>query len=275
MTQVIRDPVCRTRLNPARLRWRSRYQDSTHYFCSTSCKSKFDKSPETYVENYEDRILVTQIPTLSASTRAPKENREARVTKSRTSSENGRTTLEGVPTIIQLRSWALVILGIGAIIAFCYFAKPVIIPFILALYLSYILSPLVSFATHRLKIPHTIASILAVLLALTVILTGLYFLIGQVQNFMEDFPKYSYKLRTLIGGVQKEVKQIQEKTEDLTEKKDIPEVKIANQSTNYLKTLTTTFDLVSTFVLVLFFVLFLLKDQIVFKKKLITIASYR
>jgi predicted PurR-regulated permease PerM len=119
--------------------------------------------------------------------------------------ENGRTTVEGVPTIVQLRSWALVILGIGTIIAFCYFAQPVIIPFILALYLSYILSPSVSFATHRLKIPHTVASILAVLLALSIILTGLYFLIGQIQNFMEDFPKYSHKLRTLSGGVQKKV----------------------------------------------------------------------
>lgn len=157
---------------------------------------------------------------------------------------------------------------------FCYLAKPVIIPFILALYLSLILSPLVNFATSQLKIPRTVSSILVVLLVLAILLAGLYFLVGQAQSFMKDFPKYAYKLRTLLGSLQKEVKQIQEKTEVLTpEEKSIPEVKISSTWTNYLANLGTVFEMVSTLVLVLFFVLFLLKDQDIFKKKLISIAS--
>ena len=49
MTLVI-DPVCGHQLDSADATAQSQYQGKTYYFCSTSCKAKFDANPSQYVK---------------------------------------------------------------------------------------------------------------------------------------------------------------------------------------------------------------------------------
>ena len=43
-----KDPICGMQVEEAEAAGQSDYEGRTYYFCSTSCKGKFDESPEDY-----------------------------------------------------------------------------------------------------------------------------------------------------------------------------------------------------------------------------------
>ena len=45
-----RDVVCGMQVEPAKAAGTSEYQGKTYYFCSTSCKTKFDANPSQFVK---------------------------------------------------------------------------------------------------------------------------------------------------------------------------------------------------------------------------------
>ena len=49
MNQLVTDPVCNMRIDPAHAAGSSEYQGQTIYFCCAVCKQKFDASPEAYL----------------------------------------------------------------------------------------------------------------------------------------------------------------------------------------------------------------------------------
>lgn len=48
MTKQI-DPVCGMQIDEKQAAGKSQYEGQTYYFCSTSCKNKFDQDPVEYV----------------------------------------------------------------------------------------------------------------------------------------------------------------------------------------------------------------------------------
>ena len=47
---MVTDPVCHMTIDEKSAAGKSEYQGKTYYFCSASCKAKFDKSPQQYVK---------------------------------------------------------------------------------------------------------------------------------------------------------------------------------------------------------------------------------
>lgn len=45
-----RDVVCGMQVDPARATGKSEYNAKTYYFCSNTCKQKFDANPKQYVK---------------------------------------------------------------------------------------------------------------------------------------------------------------------------------------------------------------------------------
>jgi YHS domain-containing protein len=45
---VATDPVCKMQVDEKTAAGKSEYQGRTYYFCSTSCKTRFDKEPEKF-----------------------------------------------------------------------------------------------------------------------------------------------------------------------------------------------------------------------------------
>ena len=45
---MARDPVCGMDVNESQAAGKSDYKGKTFYFCSPSCKQKFDQNPEQY-----------------------------------------------------------------------------------------------------------------------------------------------------------------------------------------------------------------------------------
>ena len=44
------DVVCGMKIDPAKAAGQSQYQGKTYYFCSASCKAKFDATPQQYAK---------------------------------------------------------------------------------------------------------------------------------------------------------------------------------------------------------------------------------
>ncbi len=45
-----KDPVCGMKLDPATSKLKVEYKGKTYYFCSDTCKTKFEKEPAKYAE---------------------------------------------------------------------------------------------------------------------------------------------------------------------------------------------------------------------------------
>ena len=50
MATTHRDPVCNMEIDEQSVAGRSQYQGETYYFCSESCKNKFDQNPQQYAK---------------------------------------------------------------------------------------------------------------------------------------------------------------------------------------------------------------------------------
>jgi YHS domain-containing protein len=44
-----KDPVCNMQVDPKKAAGASQYQEETYYFCSQTCKRKFDENPAHFV----------------------------------------------------------------------------------------------------------------------------------------------------------------------------------------------------------------------------------
>ena len=45
-----KDVVCGMQIDPAKAAGKSEYNGKTYYFCSASCKAKFDANPKQYAK---------------------------------------------------------------------------------------------------------------------------------------------------------------------------------------------------------------------------------
>jgi len=49
------DPVCKMKVDPEKAAATSVYQGKTYYFCARGCKIAFDRDPEKYLKNSEEK----------------------------------------------------------------------------------------------------------------------------------------------------------------------------------------------------------------------------
>ncbi len=54
-TTVIKDVVCGMEIDVNSATTKSEYKGRAYYFCSSSCKSKFDKAPESFLQPSGDK----------------------------------------------------------------------------------------------------------------------------------------------------------------------------------------------------------------------------
>jgi AI-2 transport protein TqsA len=96
-------------------------------------------------------------------------------------------------------SMLIIVIFIGGVVL--RLAKPVLFPFFLAVFLSFVLAPLLDFLT-RLKIPRIISIIFILILAFFILylLGSLIYTTGK--SFAAELPKYSQKVDSLITSIQ-------------------------------------------------------------------------
>jgi predicted PurR-regulated permease PerM len=112
---------------------------------------------------------------------------------------------------IRAASLATILLAILAMLAVCYIAKLPMIVLLISILLAFILAPLVDMF-QRIRLPRSLAAAIAMLLFLTVL-----YGIGQLSynravSFSHDLPKYSGKIRSIIGSVRRQAQQFKKTT---------------------------------------------------------------
>ena len=86
------------------------------------------------------------------------------------------------------------------VVAALYFARDILIPIVLAVLLTFVLTPLVTFL-QRWRVPRTIAIIAAMLVAVMIILSLGTMVANQVNQLATELPRYQTTLREKVQGL--------------------------------------------------------------------------
>lgn len=111
---------------------------------------------------------------------------------------------------------AVVLLAVGAVIAFLWLARSLLVPAAFGIFLALSVHPLVA-ALERRRVPHGLAAVIGTLLA-----TGLLVAIGVVlyerfSAFADDLPGYEDRIRTALFGLRRHVAHLQAQGEQLVD----------------------------------------------------------
>lgn len=98
--------------------------------------------------------------------------------------------------------------------------RPIILPFLIAVFMSFVLAPIVDFLT-RYKVPNSLAVLITILLAFVVLyLLGLI-IYANAEVFIEEFPKYKDRLLTILNSFTQSLSALLGQTIDMNALKKI------------------------------------------------------
>jgi predicted PurR-regulated permease PerM len=112
------------------------------------------------------------------------------------------------PTGHRQRSWALNVIGVAVILGICYYAELVLVVILVSILLAFVLAPVVDFLT-RIRCPRALASGIAVLLLVALLVAIVNFSYNQVANLADDLPKYTVKIQEQFLQFRKKAESLQ------------------------------------------------------------------
>src|SRR5205814_3084805 len=115
---------------------------------------------------------------------------------------------------VRVMAGAQIVIAVGVVLGFCYFAKLVLITIFTAVLIAFVLDPLVRLL-QRIKIPRPWGSGLAILLLLGVLYGLSYFFYARALDFAQELPKVSGKIRQTIGKYQKDTQRLRQSTQQI------------------------------------------------------------
>lgn len=149
------------------------------------------------------------------------------------------------------RSWALSVLGVGAILAFCYFAEEPLAVTLVSMLFAFVLDPLADVLT-RLRMPRAFAAGTAVVLTCAALTAIGYLGINKASGLLEELPKHTVEIRQDFAKLTRKADKIAE----LNPAQDKGTVKV-QQTTSWADLLSRGFGSVSEIVLAVSFIPFL------------------
>jgi len=156
---------------------------------------------------------------------------------------------------VSTASLVIIVIFIGGLVL--KLAKPVLFPFFLAIFLSFILYPILDFLT-RLRIPKAISIIFILLITFFVIyLLGVLFY-SSGKTFASEFPKYGQKISSILESFQEKFKLAPSKWDPL---EWVEQLNINKIGTILLSSLGPFFSFISNLFLIFVFLIFILAGR--------------
>jgi predicted PurR-regulated permease PerM len=149
------------------------------------------------------------------------------------------------------KSWALTVLGVGAIIAFCYFAEEPLAVILVSMLFAFVLDPVADIFT-RMRMPRAVAAAIAVLLTCAALGGVAYFGFNKASNLLEELPRHSAEIKQDFAKLTRKAQKIA----DLNPNQEKGTVKV-QQTTSWADLLSRGFGSVSEIVLAASFIPFL------------------
>jgi len=172
--------------------------------------------------------------------------------------------------LLSLHALAMPLLALSATAAFCYFASPIVVPLVAAVSCAFILSPAVSLL-KKIKIPHLLAVVIVMLIAVGIFFAIIYLLGQQLQSLAVDLPHYLEGLTKLSVDLKERAGVIQERFPNLIPDIENLEVKpsaLTDASKYLFKGISSAVSFLFSSFLIIFLTFFILYDQEIFRKKL-------
>lgn len=156
-------------------------------------------------------------------------------------------------------SLVIIVIFIGGVVL--RLAKPVLFPFSLAVFLSFVLAPLLNFLT-RLKIPRAVSIIFILILTFFILylLGSLFYSSGKA--FASAIPEYGQKVNTILASLQDKFNLSQEKWQPVDWVKQLD---LGKMGGILLDSLGPFLSFISNLFLILIFLIFILagKGQVI------------
>ena len=114
------------------------------------------------------------------------------------------------------RNWPQIVVALGVIGTFCYFAEWELAVLLISILLAFILAPLVDLL-QRVRLPRGVAALIAVLLLTSVVYVIMYVSYSQTMSLLDDLPKYSTKIRSILLHFRQSAEKLQKTTENVLE----------------------------------------------------------
>ncbi|HSP07925.1 MAG TPA: AI-2E family transporter [Acidobacteriota bacterium] len=112
------------------------------------------------------------------------------------------------------RQISIRIIAFAAFSALCYYGAAVIITILLAIFLAYMLEPMVNLL-RRIHVPRSLAIIFMLLLT-GVVFAGMVFLfVDRAQEFSDNLPQYSRKIQKISSDIRSRIRVIEKKSQDI------------------------------------------------------------
>jgi predicted PurR-regulated permease PerM len=157
-----------------------------------------------------------------------------------------------VPTPhLKRNDWAIKAVGIGSILAICYFAEETLAVVLISILIAFILAPVSDFLA-RLRLPRSLAAGLSVALLLAALGGITYYGFNQASQLVEELPKYTQEIRAKIAKISRKAENL----EALSPDHDKGVVRV-HQTTNWTDLLSRGFGSVTQAVLAASFIPFL------------------
>lgn len=166
--------------------------------------------------------------------------------------------------MLEKTNRALTILATIAVVVFAFIVlkelKAILIPFFIAVILSFIFEPLFNFLKSK-KIPSAVAIILILLIIILISNITSVFVFTSINTFSADLPRYETKFRELVVSIFQFLKlseaDIQNVNESLKVKNLLMQGSITSALTGVFSSIIGIFG---DFVLILFYVVFILSE---------------
>lgn len=149
------------------------------------------------------------------------------------------------------KSWALTVLGVGAVLAFCYFAEEPLAVILVSMLFAFVLDPICDVFT-RLRMSRSFAAGTAVLLTCAALAGLTYVGINKASGLLEELPRHSVEIKEDFAKLTRKAQKIA----DLNPAQEKGTVKV-QQTTTWTDLLSRGFGSVSEIVLAASFVPFL------------------
>ena len=156
-----------------------------------------------------------------------------------------------------LTTGSLMILAVVALAVALIYTRTIMIPFVLAIFIVSLVSPILDFQVIRLKIPRPIAVTITFLIVVIIIAILCFIIVDAIQTVVATAGRYSESFANLAEQV---ISKIKDWGIDLKEEKIVTDVrnKIPQLATNALG---TAVGIISSFFFVIIFVMFLLAGR--------------
>jgi len=175
----------------------------------------------------------------------------------------------------KIIAYSLIFISLILLLGVLYVARSILIPFAIAVILSYLLYPVVAFL-NRHRVPYALAVTIVIAFLLALLVTGGVFLVGEANSFAQSLPSYLSGLQVYIQKVSTAYDNLVRKVGEVLPGLTFAETQPVSFSrllsgliSQLFSTLLGLIGIFSNSVIVLFMLILILIDARVFKTKIL------